>query len=252
MNSKYRLAVLLTFVALSVSELAAEPLRILTLGDSITQGRGPRSNSGNAWTPTFSYRYPLWKMLIDAGVSFEMVGSLKGGFEGDPDWADYKGHAFGRAHEGHWGWKATDVAAKLPEWSSGYTADIATIILGSNDATGETSEQKLASVPRVSQAMGDIIQILRQKNPKVIILLGQCYQEWEPFPAMRQAMIALAKEKSSLASPIIIVDHSTGWVSNPKTEGTHTVDWVHPNRSGDEKIARNFFAAMKPFLPAKK
>ncbi|MBN2475148.1 MAG: hypothetical protein JXB62_11105 [Pirellulales bacterium] len=227
---------------------AAPPLRILALGDSITQGRGSQSRGGKDWTPTYSYRYPLWKMLVDEGVAFDMVGSLDGGFEGDPDWKDYQGRAFDRDHEGHWGWKTTDVAAKLPGWIEGSTPDIVTILLGSNDVRGDTREEKLASVERVRQAMEKIVAILRRRNPQVVILLGQCFQEWEPFADMREAMVELAQKQNRPESPVVVVDHSRGWISNPQTDGTHTVDWVHPNPAGDEKLARNYFAAMKPYL----
>ena len=237
-------------VSLMTLNLTAAPLRIVCIGDSITQGRGDHSNGGTKWTPTFSYRYPLWKLLVDSGAEVDFVGSLNGGFEGDPDWANYKGRAFDRDHEGHWGWKTVAVAAKLPEWIEGYTPDVALILLGSNDVNGKTPEEKNASVDRVRTAMTDIFSILRKKNPKVVILLGQCFQEWEPFPAMRAAMTELTKTQATAKSPIVVVDHSSGWVSDPKKTGTHTVDWVHPNLAGDEKLARNWFVALKPFLPA--
>ena len=229
-------------------DLEAAPLRIVAIGDSITQGRGSQSKGGGAWTPTFSYRYPLWKLLVDAGTDFDFVGSLQGGFEGDPDWVDYKGRAFDREHEGHWGWTAVDVAARLPGWMQDYTPDIALILLGSNDASGKTHDEHKASVERVRRAMTDIFASLRKKNPKVTILLGQCYQEWDPFPAMRAAMRELAKTQTGVDSPIVIVDHSPGWVSDPRKTETHTVDWVHPNSAGDERLAQKWFEALKPYL----
>ena len=40
----------------------------------------------------------------------------------------------------------------------------------------------------------------------------------------------------------------------PQTERltVATVDWVHPNPVGDEKLARNWFAALTPFLAENK
>ncbi len=247
MNSLARI-LLTASIGLLPLTLPAAPLRIVCLGDSITQGRGDHSHGGAKWTPTFSYRYPLWKLLVDAGADVDFVGSLQGGFEGDPNWADYQGRKFDRDHEGHWGWKTVDVAAKLPGWIQGYTPDVALILLGSNDANGKTPAEQKASVERVRTAMPDIVATLRKKKPKVVILLGQCFQEWAPFPALRTAMIELAQAQTTTESPVTIVDHSPGWVSDPKSPGTHTVDWVHPNSTGDEQLARNWFAAMKPFV----
>lgn len=246
-----RLILLALMLCFAVPARAEEPaaLRIVCLGDSITQGRGDHSGGGATWTPTFSYRYPLWKLLVDAGVKADFVGSLQAGFEGSPDWADYQGHPFDRDHEGHWGWTTVDVATKLPGWLAGYTPDVALVLLGGNDVSGESPEDHRASIERVRNAMIDIFATLRKKNPNVAILLGQCYQEWAPFPAMRTAMTELAKTQSTAESPIVIVDHSAGWVSDPEQEDTCTVDWVHPNPVGDAKLASNWLAALKPFLP---
>lgn len=250
MTSNRLLLLLAVMLGFSAPARAAEPapLRIVCIGDSITQGRGDHSGGGGQWTPTISYRYPLWKLLVDAGAKVDFVGSLKGGFEGNPDWADYKGQAFDPDHEGHWGWKAVDVAAKLPGWISEYTPDVALVLLGTNDASGKTPEEHQASIERVRGAISDIVTTLRKKNPKVAILLGQCYQEWAPFPAMRAAMTELAKAQGTPKSPVTIVDHSAGWVSNPKQPNSTTVDWVHPNPVGDEKLARSWFAALTPYL----
>src|SRR4051812_47069722 len=84
------------------------PLYILPLGDSFTQGRkgDGQPDTVSCDAAVESYRYPLWKMLVDAGVDTQVdfVGSLVGGFEGDPPWPDYRGKRFDREHEGHWGW----------------------------------------------------------------------------------------------------------------------------------------------------
>ena len=246
-----RLLLLAMMLCFAVPALATEPapLRIVCLGDSITQGRGDHSGDGSKWTPTFSYRYPLWKLLIDAGVKTDFVGSLQTGFEGDPDWADYQGHAFDRDHEGHWGWSTVEVATKLPGWLAGYTPDVALVLLGGNDVTGESPEDHRDSIERVRTAMTDIFATLRKKNPKVAIVLGQYYEEWAPFPAMRTVMTELANAQSTTESPIVVVDHSAGWISDPEQEDTCTVDWVHPNPAGDEKLARDWLAALRPFLP---
>jgi len=231
----YRLILLALMLGFAGPALAAAPLRIVCHGDSVTQGRGDHTGGGAEWTPTFSYRYPLRNLLVDAGAQVDFVGSLQTG-SFDPD------------HEGHWGWKAAEVAKKLPEWMAGYTPDVALVLLGANDITGKTPEEHRAGIERVRGAMTDIFATFRKKNDKVAILLGQCFQEWAPFPALRTAMAELAKAKSTAESPIVIVDHSTGWVSDPKKPDTTTVDWVHPNPAGDEKPARNWFAALTPFL----
>ena len=137
----------------------------------------------------------------------------------------------------------------MPLWLADYTPDVALVLLGGNDVSGENPEEHRASIERVRIAMKDIFATLRKKNPKVAILLGQCYQEWAPFPDMRTAMTEVAKTQSTAESPIVIVNHSADCVSDPEKKDTTTVDWVHPNPVGDEKLARNWLAALSPFLP---
>jgi len=211
------------------------PVRIACIGDSITQGRGGDS-------PTYSWRYPFWKKLIDAGVDFDLVGSIKTGFETSPDWADYKGKSFDRDHEGHWGWHTDGIRDKLPGWLEGYTPDITLIQLGTNDFSDENP------VESTKAEMGQVIDILRKDNPNVTIFIGLPYQEWKPTPALSDAFRDLATEKTLPNSHVAVVMHGTGWVSDPNQPGSHTVDWAHPNLNGDTKIAQAYLEALAPYL----
>jgi len=229
---------LLLALALLLLVPAADPVRIVCIGDSITQGR----KGGGAAKPTQSWRYPLWKLLVDAKAKVDFVGSLSEGFDGSPDWPDHKGMKFDREHEGHWGWTTRGIREKLPEWIKGYTPDVALILLGTND-----NGQKL-TLDDSAQEMSMIIDILRAKNPKVTVLLGTPFQHGGPFPEMKIRYEKLAKEKSTAASPVIPVDTSKGFVEKPDAPDTDTVDWVHPNPQGDAKLAGFWFDALQPVL----
>jgi acyl-CoA thioesterase I len=219
-------------LALVTGPALAQPVHILPIGDSITQGRGTSPQ-------TQSWRYPFWKLLVDSGTDFDMIGSLSVGFNGDPDWPDYMGLPFDRDHDGHWGWTSWGCASAMQYWIPNWDAppDVAMFLLGTN-ASGEDD-----AIPHNVAAHRDMFNQVRDENPNVIIMLGLPFQEWNPFPAMRDAYRALAAEESTPQSPIVVVDHSPGWVSNPGSPGTHTVDWVHPNTAGDLKLAQNWYAA---------
>jgi len=218
---------------------AAEPVRILPIGDSITQGR----KGGGKHKPTYSWRYPLWKMCVDADLPVDFVGSMTGGFNGDPKWDDYKGRAFDRDHEGHWGWTPRGVADKLPGWIETYDPpDIALILLGTN---GAKKDDAIGVAVEAHEAM---IATIRKRNAEAVIVIGLPFQEWKPFPKMREAYRAMAKRLSTQRSPVLTVDHAPGWVSKPDKPGTHTVDWVHPNEAGDTKLAGNWFGVIEPHI----
>lgn len=235
---RYFLILLILIMIPGCSKNNEQPVRIVAIGDSITQGRA-------AEPATQSFRYPLWKKLVETGVNFDFVGSLTGGFKGDPDWPDYKGLSFDRDHEGHWGWRADEILAQLPGWLNGYTPDMALLLLGSNDLDNNED------VTGTTEEMGKIIDLLRADNPQVIIFLGLSISEWQQYPELSESYIDLARQKTTDESPVVTVRHHTGWISDPQQPGTHTVDWVHPNQAGDLKLAQNWFRAMAPYLNVK-
>jgi lysophospholipase L1-like esterase len=247
---------LFTFAMMPLVRGADNEIRVLQIGDSITQGRAGSKNGQKL--PTYSWRYELWKMLVDNDLDekVDFVGSLKGGFQGSPDWADYKGKVFDRDHEGHWGWPTHSILPELPGWLEKYDADIAIIMLGSNDTKrwkkdhpglDEEAQQEKGFQDTLENIRG-IIGALRADRPGVKVLIGLPYQEWKPFPKMREHYRELAEEMSTEDSPVITADPSRGWISKPGKKGAHTVDWVHPTPGGDRKIAEVYFEAIKPWL----
>lgn len=229
---------LLALLVLSAALTAADPVRIVCVGDSITQGRAGRGDN----VPTYSWRYPLWQACVDAGSTVEFVGSMTTGFEGSPAYPAHGGRLFVNHHEGRWGWTTRAVAEALAEGSTGWTADVAVVFLGTNDKIKEQGMDPTLN------AMRDIVTVLRSRNAKVKIAIGLPFQEWEPFPALCQAYAALAPELTTAKSPIITVATADGWVAKPDAPNTLTVDWVHPNPKGDAHIAARVYAAIKPWL----
>jgi len=143
----------------------AAPVKIMCIGDSITQG----SAGSGASSTEYSYRYPLWKLLVDNNANFEFVGSRNYGFNSTPVYADYKGKAFNNKHEGYWGWTIQAVTEALVVQLAEIIPDVAIIYLGTNG--GESVTQKAAY-------MKTQIETLRAANPKIKILLGEPCQTY--------------------------------------------------------------------------
>ena len=81
---------------------------LMILGDSITQAQG----NGTTATPLNgrnSYRYQLWKCLVDNHATFDMVGSHDINRGVSSFYPTYKGLNFDRDNEGHWAWDTDDV-----------------------------------------------------------------------------------------------------------------------------------------------
>jgi hypothetical protein len=207
---------------------------VAPVGDSITQ-----ANSSH-----LSYRYPLWTKLIDAGVNFDLVGSLDSNNGGNPDWPDYQGNIFDPDHEGHWGWRADQVLVGLPGWLTSYTPDVALLHIGTNDAfdPDETTDSTVSDIEQ-------IIDVLRNDNPSIIVLLAKLIPTSNSTANQRindlnARIVDIAASKSTGPSPVVVVDQNTGFSASQDT-----YDGIHPDSSGEEKMAQKWFEAMMQVLP---
>ncbi len=200
------------------------PVRIMPLGDSITEG-----TSGDA-----TWRYWLQKSIEANGCVVDYVGSRRGVFRGKPRFSD-----FDPDHEGHWGWTTAQVKAQIDRWAQDAKAEIVLLHLGTND---------LGSDPQgIAANLGAIVASLRRANPMVeIYLAGLIPAAGVPDEIMRRtndAIARLAADRDRPESRLIVVDQYTGF--DPRAD---TYDGVHPNESGEKKIARRWFEALRARL----
>jgi len=94
-------AALCACISLAVAGQAEnpKPYRILCVGDSITQG-------GRTGREEYTYRLPLQRLLHDAHVKYDFVGSRNAGLDQGATWPDVaEGVPFDPDHEGYYGAK---------------------------------------------------------------------------------------------------------------------------------------------------
>ncbi len=221
-----------------IDQLDLGSYNIALMGDSITQSISSQQ----------SYRYPFWQKLIDAAYPFDLVGSLDSNFNGNPTWPPYQGQSFDRDHEGHAGLRAdeflTTTPTSLADWLNGYAPDVVLLHLGTNDirqyAGPETVEQM------VEETLGDledIIGVLRSEYPHVVIVVAQILPSRNSAINDRINLFnAALPEKvglwTTLQSPVVLVDQNSGF--DPAI-GADSYDGIHPNASGEEKMAQRWF-----------
>ncbi|TXK18376.1 cellulose-binding protein, partial [Pontibacter qinzhouensis] len=186
----------------------AQALKIMPLGNSLTQ----------ADEEHLSYRYHLWKKLVDANANFDFIGSQQTNFGGSPTWPAYKGKSFDKDHEGHWGWTTQHIlsgvsseanAGSLPDWLKNHKPDIVLMHLGSNDMF-----QNLG-IPETIARLRDIVATLRQTNPDVIILMAQLFpadpavvgqQQAQNIPLLNTEIAKLVTELHTTRSAVVLVN----------------------------------------------
>jgi len=182
--------------------------------------------------------------MTDAGVSFDFIGSMQGaGEKGPSQWPGYKGKTFDTDHEGHSGWTSSDLLrgcdwelerGKLQDWLKNYTPDVVFLHIGTNDAfhltpTDETITNIAATIDQLRAANPEVTIFLA----KIIPLCGQWEREYNPNAiAINNRIAAVAKDKSTRKSRVIVVDHYTGF-----DEQRDTNDEIHPNARGQQKMA---------------
>jgi acyl-CoA thioesterase I len=209
---------------------AQQSARIMPLGDSITQGNADYN----------SYRRPLWKLLQNDYFGVDFVGSMKTQVEDLPP----PNPDFDLDHEGHWGWRTDQVLNDIDAWAAAARPDIALVHLGTNDL-GQGR-----SVTGTVDNISALITRLRTANPNITILLAKpipcvpgSYCQSTAHAQFGVKLAALATARNSAQSRVLLIDMTVGF--NPQTD-LH--DGLHPNISGEQKMAERWFAALQPLL----
>ena len=215
-------------------------VNILPIGDSITRG------GSSADSPYPSYRYLLWNYLKTGGYDVNFVGSTT--------FPTFSSFSYDQNHEGHSGYttgmelsgdSSNDPQAKLSNWLKLYTPDIVLLHIGTNDVIRQVPlSQRLSNVAL-------IIDTLRADNPNVKILLAQIIPTSDIFRNQNSGLITynnalpgLAAQKSTPQSPVIVVDQYTGYDGFRDNQ----YDGIHPQTSGEKKMADRWYAALVPLL----
>jgi lysophospholipase L1-like esterase len=198
-------------------------VHLFPLGDSITHGKAQH------WT----YRRDLEAALLDAGCDFDFVGTQRSPWQGPGEPLD------DNHNEGHSGYRTDEIDAELPGWLPGNAHDWALIHLGTNDVLQHTS----LSAARTH--LSNIIDQLRDRNSHVGILLAQIIPNRPENEAdvvdLNDRIASLAQDKSTAASPVIVVNQYSGFDA-----ASQTYDGIHPNNSGEAFMAERWAEALLP------
>ncbi|MEL6143702.1 MAG: SGNH/GDSL hydrolase family protein [Bacteroidota bacterium] len=209
--------------------------KIMPLGASRVAGAPPEY---------YSYRYGLWKLLLDGGYQVDFVGNEQDNYPYPP----HNGQNFDVDHEGRGGADSEGVLSELRMTLSQLSAPPDIVLFsspGGNDGI-DNYAQTLINI-------NDIIDELQMSNPNVTVFLElpappQTSQQTPEFSAFYdQALVDLAtiaQQQTSNTSQVLTVDMTVAAGFND----SFLADDVHYNEAGAVFIANRYFEALAPVL----
>ncbi|KAF2121521.1 SGNH hydrolase-type esterase domain-containing protein [Lophiotrema nucula] len=200
---------------------AAAKVKVMPFGASIASG---------------CWRAYLWQKLQDNNIkNIDFVGTQKGG--------DCAGIDYDRDHEGHPGAQAKEFVdnKSLPGWlNSSGNPDVILVHLGTNDVINKTPTADII------KAFSTLVDQMRAAKSSVKIVFAQILPLADRFGSVAQkgitdlnkAIAVWGPTKSTVISPITIIDTTVGW-----NVTTDTDDGEHPNAVGSPKFAAKYYPA---------
>jgi lysophospholipase L1-like esterase len=204
---------------------AAPILRVMPLGDSITDG----------YPIPGGYRAMLYQLLTNAGYNLDFVGTMTDNGVAslpDPD------------HEGHPGYRIDQIAAGFTNWvQSVNSPDVILLLIGTNDY-GQNYDTTNAT-NRLDQLISEIAAL----RPKSRIVVANLLQRTDN-PAADAAIQAtfnpyvpgIVANHAALGQLVYFLDMRSALGPSDLTDG------LHPNQTGYNKMATNWFGVVRKII----
>ena len=187
-----------------------------------------------------SYRYELWKNLVDSNYNFDYVGRQKdyGNYE------EYSGQEFDNDHEGAGGYESEDILVNIDEILKAISSpDIVLLSIGGNDLLdgGNPPSEPIANIV-------ELVEKLQAHNSNITIFLERI------APANSETMtsslttnlndfnsqiVSIANTLTTNTSKVIALDMNTNF------NESYLADDVHYNEAGAKFIADIYFGGIQ-------
>ena len=232
----------LAFCVFALTAWGNPVLRVMPLGDSITNGSGSNDTAG--------YRGFLWTFLTNAGYDVDFVGSATSN-PGTVQGMDID-------HEGHGGWKIDDrynsnekgIYEMLPIWCGTFEApNVILLHLGTNDSGNDA----LTNMWRTTEFLDRLHQF--EPSAHVIattLMWRKTAANYARIQAYNSYLTNVVQQQQAKGQKISILDMHAAVPGDDRLEEGQTTyfgDGLHPNAAGYELMANAWLGAIQELYP---
>jgi lysophospholipase L1-like esterase len=187
-----------------------------------------------------SYRYELWKNLVENNYSFDFLGTINDNGSYD----DYNGQSFDKNHEGIGGFESEDVLDNINEVLLNIdTPDLILLSIGGNDLLdgGNPPSEPISNITQ-------LINELQNYNSYITIFLEQIApasnntmttQLTQIINDFNSQIVTLANSSTNNNSNVIAIDMYSDF------NESYLADDVHYNEVGAKFIADKYFSGIQ-------
>ena len=199
--------------------LNSSKIKIMPLGDSITQGI--HINSKN-----IGYRRDLYNLLKSNGYQIDLVGSMHNGSVSD----------FDKDHEGHGGYRADQIRDSVYYWLSLNPPDIILLHVGTNDISQkETAYNVSIEIDQILDQI-DLFELDNDYRIKVIVAkIINHFDYQDSVIALNNYISSNVEDRCKDGDYIFLAD-----IYSSLNHKRYFSDNVHPNESGYKVMAETW------------
>ncbi|WFE30336.1 cellulose binding domain-containing protein [Solwaraspora sp. WMMD791] len=202
-------------VGTSVHAQPAAPVRVMPLGDSITDG----------FNVPGGYRIDLWQKFQAGGHSVDFVGSQSNGPASLPD----------RNHQGHSGWRIDQIDANIVNWLRASNPQTILLHIGTNDITQNRD------LPNAPNRLAALIDKITTNAPDAYLFVATIIPAGFSDAQIRSfnaAIPQIVQSRANAGRKVYLVNMYAALTTADLADG------VHPNATGYSKMATAWYNAL--------
>jgi lysophospholipase L1-like esterase len=210
------------------------PCNIMPVGDSITEGC--------CTAPMGGYRMQLFHQALTNDKNITFVGTLMNG----PGMVD--GQTFPQRHEGHGGWKISQIAGVINNAISSSQPHIVLLKIGTNDINGNDN---IANAPT---RLANLIDQICNEVPDALLVVSAIVPTTNDgtnnnVRNYNTAIKQKAEEAAAAGKHVVFVDNYQAFAQNSNYKTAYMADGLHPNTAGYTVLGDSFYSVISSYLP---